>query len=195
MNYITLSPIFGSGRSQWIFCFRAEHLCFSPWFREQFFSLKLVCGWFTVTHFVLAAGPTSKALIHHVVWAVPLQNLGLKLHWVWGSQADPWTTPECKLASELVCESLYCQSTSLYLWKVSRVVLLPVFPSSCSTFHHGLHVLLRFLMLSGHLLVWSSGVFFDFFFFMQNKKGWSVGWVCFPEACPCCTGRKIISHL
>lgn len=41
MNYITLFPIFGSRRSQWIFCFRAEHLCFSPWFREQF----SVWGW------------------------------------------------------------------------------------------------------------------------------------------------------
>lgn len=165
MNYITLSPIFGSRRSQWIFCFRAEHLCFSPWFREQFFSLKLVCGWFTVTHFVLAAGPTSKASMHHVVWAVPLQTLGLKLHWVWGNQADPWTTPECKLAPELVCDSLSCQSTSLYSWKVSCAVLLPVFPFFCSTFHHGLHVLPHFWCFLGIFWFEALGLFFSSSFF------------------------------
>lgn len=38
------------------------------------------------------------------------------------------------------------------------------------------------------------GFFFLLFFLKENRLGWSVGWVCFPEGSPCCTGRKIISH-
>lgn len=51
-----------------------------------------------------------------------------------------------------------------------------------------------FLMLSGHPLVWSCGAFLSSFFFKAKQAGLEQGWLCFPEGCPCCTGRKMISH-
>lgn len=195
MNYITLSPIFGSRRSQWIFCFRAEHLCFSPWFREQFFSLKLVYGWFTVTHFVLAAGPTSKASMHHVVWAVPLQTLGLKLHWVWGTRLIPGPHQSASwhqnwsVTAFLVKVHPYTREKShvLFYFQFSlSFVLLSIMVYMFS-------LIFDAFWASFGLKLW--GFFFLLLFFKQNKQGWSVGWVCFPEGCACCTGRKIISHL
>lgn len=160
MNYITLFPIFGSRRSQWIFCFRAEHLCFSPWFKEQFFSLKLVCGWFTVTHFVLAAGTTSKASC--TVWS------GLCLSKLWA-----WSCTESGGARLIPGPH---QSASWHQsWSVAAF-LLRVHPHTCEkfhelfyfqfflTFHHGLHVPLHFWCFLGILWFGSVGLFFLCFF-------------------------------
>lgn len=163
MNYITSFPYFWLKKESVNFLFQSRTFVLFPMIQGTVFSLKLVCGWFTVTHFVLAAGPASKA---SMLWAVPLQNLGLKLLWVWGNQAELWTTPECKL----VCGSLPCQSTSLYLWEVPWVILLPVFPFFCSTFHHGLHVLSHFWCFLG--IFWFGALrYFFFFFFFKSKTG------------------------
>lgn len=63
-----------------------------------------------------------------------------------------------------------------------------------STLHHGLHVLLCCWCFLGIFWFGAVGLFFLLFFLKENRLGWSVGWVCFPEGSPCCTGRKIISH-
>lgn len=104
MNYITFFPIFGSRRSQWIFFFRGEHLCFYH-DSGNGFVLWNWCADDSQWH-ILCWQQASSRKPWYAVWS------GLCLSKIWASSCgdpgatgyrgiDPWTTPGCKLASEL----------------------------------------------------------------------------------------------